>query len=70
MGVSPKRGHPKLEFFSLLIWEHEMFKVKSIKKHKIWPKFRGTKMRGFPPKRDCQNSNFLTADARHMKFLA
>ena len=31
MGVSPKRGLPKFEFFSLLIWEHEMFKVKSIK---------------------------------------
>ena len=70
MGVSPKRGLPKFKFFSLLILEHQMFKVKSIKKDKIWPKLRGTKMRGFPPKRDCQNSNFLTADAWHMEFLA
>ena len=70
MEVSPKRGLPKFKFFNLLIWNHEMFKVKNINRDKIWPKFRGTKMRGFSWKWGRQNSNFLTTDARQMKFLA
>ena len=31
MGVSPKRGHPKFNLFTLLTWTCEIFKVSNYK---------------------------------------
>ena len=67
MGSPPKRGLPKFKLFDPLRWKHEVFEVTE---YKTKMKFGGAKMGGFLPKRSRQNSNFLAADTKHMRFSA
>ena len=70
MGHPPKRGLLKFKVFNLLSWKHEMFKVSKYKRNLNLSKVWGYQNWGFPLKQGCRNSNFLTTDARDMKFSA
>ena len=59
MRVSPIRGHPKFNLFTLLTWTYEIFKVSKYKRAITSNNLRLPKWDA-PLKRGHQNSNFVT----------
>ena len=70
MASPPQAVPPKFKVFNLFSWKLEVFEESRYKKNLKFDQSLGYQNVGFPPKRNGQNSNFLTTDARHMEFSA